>query len=32
MKALLIAAVAALSLASGVAHAEDKAQPTIKTV
>ena len=32
MKALLIAAVAALSLASGVAQAQDKAPPTIKTV
>ena len=32
MKAILTAAIAALSLASGLAHAEDKAPATIKTV
>jgi hypothetical protein len=32
MKAFLTAAIAALSLASGVAHAEDKTPATAKTV
>ena len=32
MKSFLTAAIAALSLASGLAHAEDKAPATIKTV